>query len=319
MSSATRKEALLNEYKGNLFEYLVSINLAKEFGIESAFLKSLNPSFITMLKQQENFIRTFFPNLLVRLPVLANHLVEAIIKSLRIDSINEILLVGKSAASINTEDFNEADIIIKSAKLSYPISLKLNKENSATNTKSAGVKSFLSKYFSDAHELQARLNFEFDKYFDEFSFALHNENGVEWDKNFNEWTMKGLATLPGELEGKSRQMYLDFLHVCSTMFYEAVLELSKKDNFHQSIFSLAGFSNANIIQATCFHKKEYSEFRCEIFDSLNIINNDFEIINKKASSFFEIKFKNLILIVRVKAMNKFIHKSFKINCSIKHL
>lgn len=319
MSSINRKEALLNEYKGNLFEFLVSINLAKKFSIESLFLKSINPSFLLMLKQQEKFIRSFFPDLLVRLPSLADHLVAEICSKLNIETVSDIQLVGKSAASDSIEDFNEADIILCTNNGKIPISLKLNKENAATNTKSAGVKSFLSKYFQNAHELQREVNFEFDKSFDEFSYSLHDENGLDWDKNFNEWCMRGLATLPGELEGKSRELYLDFLHTSSTLFYNAILKLSKEKDFYKSIFSLAGFSNHSVVQATCFHKNEYQDSRCEIFDSINVISNDFELVNKKATSYFEIRFKNMILIVRVKAMNKFIHKSFKMNCSIKHL
>ncbi len=319
MSFSARQEALLNEYKGNLFEFLVCVQLAKKSDLESKFLSELSKSFLLMLKQQESFIRSFYPDLLSKLPLLAKSLSEEILKTLNLTSISNIRLVGKTAASDTEGDYGEADILIVSLDQTYPVSIKLNKHKAATNTKSAGVKSFLSKYFYDADSLQSNVSKEFDKIFDEFSFAIHEENGLEWDRNFNEWCMRGLPGLPGELTGSSREEYLKFLHKSSKLFYDAVVELSNSKNFIKSIFSLIGFSKSSVIQATCYHRDNYDQGEYQVFSSKGILENDFEIINSDSTSYFEIKFKNICLIIRIKAMNRFINKSFKVNCSVRYL
>ena len=313
-----RKEALLNEYKGNLFEFLVAGQIAKSKNCESLFLKSINPSFSNMLKQQESYIRSFYPELLTKLPILAKSLADSICIKLSIDKVENISLIGKTAATNVSEHLGEADLIITSSKKEYLISVKLNKASAATNTKSAGVKSFLVKYFDDAQNIQQEVNKNFDKLFDEFSFSLHSENALEWDRNFNEWAMRGLPSLPGELTGKNRQLYLDFIHKASALYYKAVKDLSLGPNFHKSIFSLIGFSKNEIIQATCYHKKNYSHGDFQVISIDDTIGEEFEIIERKGTSYFEIKFKSLSLLIRIKAMNKFINKSFKVNCSVKY-
>ena len=314
----SRKEALLNEYKGNLFEFLVAGEVAKLKNCESLFLKSINSSFSSMLKQQESYIRNFYPDLLVKLPILAKRLAESICAKLSIDKVKKISLIGKSAATSVSEYLGEADLIICGPHKEYLISVKLNKATAATNTKSAGVKSFLVKYFHDAYDVQQKVNKEFDKLFDEFSFSLHNENALEWDRNFNEWAMRGLPSLPGELTGKSRQLYLDFIHDASDLYYRAVKDLSHSSHFYKSIFSLIGFSKSEIIQATCYHKDNYNHGDFQVISIEDTISDEFEIIEKKGTSYFEIKFNSLSLHIRIKAMNKFINKSFKVNCSVKY-
>lgn len=314
-----RKEALLNEYKGNLFEFLVGISIARKFKKEVLFLESIPKGISQMLKVQEAYVRSYYPELLIDLPVLATSLGEDIIAKLGIDFIDSLSLVGKGAATGLDSDIHEGDLLIKVSKEIYPISIKLNKYSAATNTKSAGVKSFFSKYFNDCEELQKKVNKEIDMAFDEFSFALHNEEGLEWDKNFNEWVMKGLPTLPGELSDEYREIYLNMLYKMSEIFYKGIISLKEKDDFLDSLFPLIGFGSEKIVQATCFHKDNYKKGINQIMLKKNDLKNNFKIQNKEKSSYFNIAFDSFILQIRIKAMNKFINKSFKVNCSVKYL
>jgi hypothetical protein len=50
-NSHINKEALFNEIKGSLFEYLVARNLASYSGIEGSFLKSLDVNYLNLLSK----------------------------------------------------------------------------------------------------------------------------------------------------------------------------------------------------------------------------------------------------------------------------
>ncbi len=155
MSLDLRKEALLNEYKGSLFEFLVASNLAAKLNFESSFLDDLSENQLSMYEQQEPYLRNHFPSLLVSLPKLAEFTAKKIIKKLNLVSIEKIDLIGMNAGSLT-----EADIIISSQGTKYPISLKISKKGSFTNTKSAGVKTFFIKYFETDQA-------EFNRYYEQ--------------------------------------------------------------------------------------------------------------------------------------------------------
>ncbi len=147
MVDSARMDALLNEYKGNLFEFLFCHILAQKVNIEGKFLGSINPSMHSMLTQQESFLRNYYPNLLNELPILANEAVDAVLVKLKLKKVSEVSLIGKVAGNINN-DYSEADILIKDDKNVFPLSLKVSKNSAFVNTKSAGLKSFFTKYFA---------------------------------------------------------------------------------------------------------------------------------------------------------------------------
>ena len=136
-----RQEALLNEYKGNLFEYLVTLILTKKFGLEAEFVTSLGDDFRSMLSQCENFIRNYYPELLVDLPALAAGLADEIEKKIELKSATSIHQIGKVAMASQDQRYGEADLLIKDGDKQFPISIKLSKQNAYVNTKSAGLKS----------------------------------------------------------------------------------------------------------------------------------------------------------------------------------
>ena len=69
-------ESLLNECKGNLFEYLVAQSLSRRFGKEDVFLLSLPRDFRGRLQFYEATIREFDSELLKNLPILAESVSE---------------------------------------------------------------------------------------------------------------------------------------------------------------------------------------------------------------------------------------------------
>ncbi|MCT4640652.1 MAG: hypothetical protein N4A33_00040 [Bacteriovoracaceae bacterium] len=308
-----RSQALLNEYKGNLFEFLVAVDICRKFKIESSFIKSLPQDILIMLKQQENFIQNFYPSLVKKLPILASCLSKSLLDKLSIDFLDKVEIIGKSALASGNDDYAEADILLYSKEDIYPISIKLNKFKAQTNTKSAGVKSFLSKYFYD-HEGQQELCVFVDQKFEEFARMAHEFYDVEYDLNFNNWVVSGLPTLPGQLEGRVRELYLKFLYEVKAK----ILSKIKKYSDLSLLIPLLGFSNANIIQATCFYKKDYQHAINSIHQVSDLVMSELSFLNKADSTYFEIQSSSFCLQIRIKAMNKFINKSFKVNCSVKY-
>jgi hypothetical protein len=70
------REALFNEIKGSLFEYLVAQEFARRAGIEASFLRSLPAHYQRVLEQQDNMTREAYPELLPRLPRWSQQVVD---------------------------------------------------------------------------------------------------------------------------------------------------------------------------------------------------------------------------------------------------
>jgi hypothetical protein len=331
MSSDIREQALLNEYKGNLYEYLVAASLSSLYSCEANFTMALTTDFRQMLVVQESFIREYFPDLLYDLPTLAKTAAEDIFNSLniKVDSGIDIELIGKAAMASHDKRYAEADILIKTKSNYYPLSIKLSKAHAYVNTKSAGVKSFISKYFEtsalDTFKIQNELNLSTDKRIEELCLELHRENDIEYSNDYTNWISLGLPTLPGQLEGGSRDIYKKFLYSLNKDIYSSVKKIydSNSEIFLNSLLPLIGFSDKDIIQVTTYYlnkNKRYILYKntIDIFDN---IKDDFDSIKlgdkKENAANFDIFFKDRTLQLRLKAMNKFTSKSYKINCSVK--
>jgi hypothetical protein len=329
VSQVAREQALLSEYKGNLFEFLVGSSLSRKLKIEMKFLSSLSEEFKKMLSIQESFIRQYYPELLIDLPVLASGIADEIINSIEFEQISDIAIVGKVALASQNSTFSEADIILKSKNKFYPISLKLSKANAFVNTKSAGLRSFFTKYFSSfgdetVNSIQDSFNQNCDLIINNFANALYANHDLEYDGSFAQWVDLGNTSLSGQLEGADRELYKHMLYAINEKVYIHVNQLLVKDPkaFSMDLLPLMGFGDRQIIQATCFYKanaKNYAAFEnvVEVYDS------GFEKLEPKLGSFkmdvanFDICLGKKTLQLRVKAMNKFTSKSFKMNCSVK--
>jgi hypothetical protein len=321
-----RQEALLNEYKGNLFEYLVGQSLARHFNLEIYFLENITSDFRLMLTQQEQFIRTFYPTLLTDLPKLALGLTSEVINQLSLSSVDHVSLVGKAAMAAHNARYSEADILIVSGKMIVPLSVKICKANSFVNTKSAGLKSFFTKYFN-APQIQNAFDDETFRLIEQLTYDLNDWADIATNENFEQWIKLGLPQLPGQLPLKAREIYLQFIIQLNKKLYDYVKKIfqANEHEFANSLMPLLGFSHENIIQATTFYqnKDNHYELKQHLVDAPFIFKN--QITFKQMAEFrpqstnFEIEFQDRVLQLRIKAMNKFTSRSYKINCSVKKI
>jgi hypothetical protein len=329
-NNLTQREALLNECKGNLFEFLVAQGLSRKYKKEDKFLLTLSRDFKNRLRIYEETIRSSDENLLLSLPTLANSVVADILKlPLFVKSKNlfEFMVIGKMVATNDNSTWNETDIVAieelpNKETIKHFLSLKLTKDHSYTNTKSAGVKSFLLKYFSVFHEantFQGMLNQEVDESFHSMGHNLYSMVDLEFAGTFdNRWT---LTELPGELNPDMRSVvHANYYRVALKL--HGLLEQLKNKNevqFRESLEALCGFGNKNIIQVHCFHQQaQLKEIVIKTYSDLfsNTENISLGELKKDGAS-FDVHFSRFHLQLRVKPMNKFTTAAYKINCSIK--
>ncbi len=328
-----QKEAILNECKGNLFEFLVAQGLAKLSGLEDHFLLNLDSDFKNKLKSYEDLIRSHDGQLLQSLPELSKLTVKTIWNdaSLAKFTFLEWRVIGKLMSTTDNKFWNETDIVgvIKTkeeATKHMVFSLKLSKDHSYTNTKSAGVKSFLVKYFSFfgnvVTELQAELNKVVDESFLIMGHRLYSHIDREFTGCFNsDWTQK-YTELPGELSPEMKTIVHQNYHRVALKLSELLNELKELDNdkFYQSLAALCGFSHSEIIQVTCFHhENNFKNISIKnSFEFFSSYQNNYQILPlKELASSIEISIGKVSLQLRVKPMNKFTTPAYKINCSIK--
>lgn len=318
----TKKEALFNEVKGSLFEYLVAKTLARRSGDELSFQQGLDANYLNVLSQQDRMIRQFYPEMMIFLSKASATAAEKIIERLG-EIPAKPRVTGKFSHSKDSQDIHEADLIVETNAGPLPISLKLNKKNSFVNSKSGGIKSFFSVYFPfiEAH-IQQNFNQLVDMEFNRMALELHALHDMEFQGNFDEWVKKGFSELPGELSLAERDILkLYYARIAREM--HLILQAGQKQNppaFAQSLLPLMGFSSANILQVICFHEfKTRHEVTVDIHSSQEVSS----VLQQATLNAFgdissvEISVGKWDLQIRVKPMNKFTTTAIKINCSIK--
>lgn len=334
LNTNSQNEALINEFKGNLFEYLVGQKLSQASNIESDFIHSFGGELKNLLGSYELWLRKNDPVCLRELPSLAAQTCSELSSKLP-SKINKIRVVGKSAGGSHNEVVGEADIILEGPENITPISLKLCKKGAFVNTKSAGIRSFFHKYFSPtfgniATEKQNHLDDFLDQSFERMGHELYQSCGLEFKGKFDsDWT---LGELPGQLEPEMREIIWKHYQRVIKEIYNSVLEFfnTNEDTLKKSLKLLLGFGEENLIQAICFHKEvslggkksryQFSELKIHKEEDFFGNNSIIKINELKAGiSSFEIVLNNFVLQIRVKPMNKFTVPAMKINCSLKSL
>lgn len=333
-NNSLQVESLINECKGNLFEFLVAQNLAKNENSEGEFLISIPLDYKNRLKFYEEVIRTFDQNLLKNLIDMSVHTSKAISdyhlfsdKTCKYD----FKVIGKMVATNDNSLWNETDIVASQSKDDNLlgrlfISLKLSKDHSFTNTKSAGVKSFIEKYFSNfgalAIDSQKAFSAEVDESYHVMGHALYKQIDQDFFGTFDSRWTNYHTELPGELSEPMRKVVLlNYNRVCIKL-RSLLVDLYEQDadKFYHSLFALCGFGNKDIIQVQCYHQKgEFKEvYISSLLDFFTLNKNEVKIkeISDLGSS-FDIEFEKFSLQVRIKPMNKFTTAAYKVNCSIK--
>lgn len=316
----TQLEALKNEIKGNLFEFLVAKEIATINKIESKFLKNLDATLLKMMREYETWMRTHDRILLQKLPVLAAHLAKEINASLAQQELLNITVVGKLKDGLIKGHLHEADIVAQTSQGIVPISLKLVKSGANITTKSAGAKSIFQKYFDsfdDINFIQNTLNEFIDQEFDKFVQKLYERYGLEYCGRFDSQWQR--TQLPGELQGQDRDdlfgLYRSLIKHYHDIFKKLLAE--NRENFLSSILPLMGLGNKDVVQGICFYKhSSYELDHCHVVNYMKIDKVEICDLNPEISS-FNIKVMDDLLQIRVKPMNKFTQPSYKINCSMK--
>ena len=321
LSQQNRVDALLNEYKGNFFEFLVCKSFAQKFNLETDFYSLLNQSLFVILQQQETFLRENYRNLLIELPKLADDLVSVFSNEFKIRELSKILLIGKSNTSGFIADAAEGDILLASKDVQYNISLKLTKHNVFVNTKSAGIKTFFTKYFTieDASSYQDKFNQFVDMEFEALAIKLHEMADLQYTHLFTEWEKNDLAVLPGQLEGDFKSSLLEYYSKVTNEIYEILLSFYELDPicFALSLKSLLGFSTQNVIQVQANYKGDVEHFSSTSID-IHTCPGEIEVKDIILKNrIVEIALTDRILQIRLKPMNKFTNSAYKVNCSIK--
>ncbi len=330
IDTVAQKEALINEFKGNLFEYLVAQNLARHFKIEGDFIRSFGGDIRTQLTEYDHWLRVNEPSLIKHLPTLAGLVVKELTPKLP-TNISRVLVIGKSAGGSHNKSWDEADILVESVEGIFPISLKLCKSHAFVNTKSAGIKSFISQYFSEFSKnkyYQDLINDGVDRRFKQMALELHDRASLEFFGRFDHrWTEAGYSELPGQLPSELNKIVVQTYYDCVLDIYNCLSEFMREDSklFAKSILPLIGIGNSDIIQATCFHREvggeKYQASGVHVVKSSDLsFEGGVEILPLKSDiSSFELHVDKLRLQIRIKPMNKFTSAAFKVNCSIKEL
>lgn len=331
IDTVAQKEALINEFKGNLFEYLVAQNISRHFNVEGEFIRSFGGEIRKQLTEYDHWLRVNEPSLIKHLPVLAKDVSNQLINFLP-KEIKRVLVIGKSAGGSHNKSWDEADILIEvSDSELIPISLKLCKSNAFVNTKSAGVKSFISQYFAcfdKANYFQNLINDGLERRFQEMAKDLHDRVSLEFFGRFDHrWGELGYSELPGQLPKELNQVVVQTYYDCVEDVYNCIKSFIEDDinKFSDSVLPLIGIGNQDIVQVTCFHKEvkgeKYLPSGVHVIESKDLLkNHSVELLPlKKGISSFEIHIGQLRLQIRIKPMNKFTSAAFKVNCSIKEL
>lgn len=323
-----QREALINELKGNLFEYLVAMNLAQRNALEGQFVRSIPADFHERLRTYEEWLRDNSFEILENLSRLAKS-TASFIESHTSKKIEGVLVVGKIFGGNHDDSLKEADILLKDSSSIKPLSLKLCRSGGYVNTKSAGAKSFFKKYFgksfSDAGLAQKLLNEQLDSQFIELSRELHELAGLGVQDKFGpDWLQAGLPELPGKLNEQMSRVLKNHYHTMIKAFYEVWKKLYQSDQtkFVNDALPLLGFGNSEITQVSCFYKGNYelnynSLKRSETSQAMLM---DAKLMAPKAGlSSFEMHMDSGIFQIRLKPMNKFTVAGLKVNCSLKDI
>lgn len=328
LETKSQSEALINELKGNLFEFLTANELAKAFGIEADFISSIDPNYHAQLAYYEQELRSFDSGLREKLPYFANMTKKELFEFLPTKTL-QVLLLGKSQQLALKEHFQEADIALIAENKEIPISLKFSQIGSLVNTKSGGVRTFIENYFDfdDAVKRQKELNHLLDQSFDQMARELYEIAGLEYTSGFDEkWKAAGFSELPGQLpEEYKKSLFAHYSRVIKKI-HQIIIDIfeNNKELFLNSLLNLVGLGHPSLIQVICFHQKDkdgiYQLAKIEI-NNLESWKDAIEKLKfkklKEHVSFFDLDLGEKILQLRVKPMNIFTVPGLKVNCSVK--
>jgi hypothetical protein len=320
--NAKTTQAFLNEYKGNLFEFLLARYFAQKAGFEWDFLQAIPLDYKNLLAKYEWQLKRSDPDLAFHLANLATECGRKISTS-STDEIVGVELMGKNLGQKKIK--SEADVVLLTSKgVKREISLKLGKPHSFINTKSAGIRSFYNGYFPFAGEgKQILLNQYVDLSFEQMARSLYEIANLTWTGQFDDhWIEAGYGNLPGELPELMRKVVLEHYHRLIGKIYEDMSYLFEQDKvlFTAALAPLMGFAHDKLIQVKAYyaHGAHLDSVKVLTWQDISKNMNSIELLPlKNGLSSFELRLNELRLQIRVKPMNIFTVPAVKINCSVK--
>ena len=317
-----KKEALFNEVKGSLFEYLVGKELSVLGNGELAFQKSLDRNYLTVLSQQDRMVRQFYPEMLPFLNEASRTTALTLVSYLK-EKPASARVVGKFSNSSLSSELHEADLVLSLGEKILSVSLKLNKKNAYVNTKSGGIRSFFRLYFPFIkNEVQEDFNQFVDMEFHRMSCELHELHDLEFSGSYEAWVRHGLSELPGELDEASRDVLKNYYARIAQRMHK-ILEDAFKDSpseFLKALPPLMGFGGPEILQVVYFHEFPKNENPSINIHSYTDLSRELASVTLRPFSnvsSIEVDVGSWSLQIRVKPMNKFTTTAIKINCSVK--
>ena len=325
--SVSQSEAFLNEYKGNILEFILAQICAKYLNCEVDFISSVPEEYLKELSLYEKRVRELNRSLYDSLAVIGQIAFEQIIKEIELSGSGRVELVGKKDGVGKNNRWHEGDFVIFDHKNVVPISLKLYKKKSFVNTKSGGVKSFITKYFSafiTSEKDQIELSQVAELEFTQMGQKLFDIAGLGEFQGFgDEWFNQNYSDRPGELSKEMREILFRYYNKIASALHHFLKKYLEQNSilFFQALLPLFGFSSRDIVQVICTHRDNYKKieaniYRCEDIEK-RLDSFILEPLRKEISS-FEISSDNAILQIRIKPMNKFTVPGLKINCSINY-
>jgi hypothetical protein len=323
-------QALTNEYKGHVFEYLVAQLLAQRCGVEKDFLDHFGGQIKQRLIHYESWLRQVQPDLVAKLNQNAIDVVHSAPMKELIETrkIKRVVSMGKTAQSGQFKAFEEADILlIDQSDQLLPISLKLTTQGSALHTKSAGMKSFFTQYFaefSQALAIQDQFNKACHQAYTSLCFDLLSIAGLEdcqgSDQFSKVWKDSGYSDLPGGLDGEMRQRlhqcYFEMSHALRLGLDQFIQEDSSL--FQQALLPLFGLGLDGMVQLTCLESPKGESLVTLLTreDCQRAMERELyiEAATQSQSSIY-LRLDGLRLGLRIKPMNRFTQPGFKVNCS----
>ncbi len=334
-----QNEALINEIKGALFEYLVAKGIAGLSGPNC--LCEISPDLRNRLLHYESWLRDHDLELIMFLPGVVQQVALAIKTSIP-GKVTGVEVVGKLAGGSGQKELHESDLVIHAEKEGrtedFFVGLKFCKTNSFVNTKSGGSQTFLARYFdkfAQAAQLQKEFNLEMEHAYLILGQNLYEETGLsaqgyDFEGKFGEeWTNLGAGDLPGQLSPKLNNWVMQYYQSVIQSLYRKMsfLYQSSSQAFAEALYPIMGFGARNLIQVIVFidykkdeNKKQYSLNSFKIHSNRDLVEEltDMQMgtLQTEISS-FEILLKSWRLQIRVKPMNKFTVPGLKVNCSVK--
>lgn len=314
-------EALLNELKGSIFEYLVARELARASGVEEDFLVSLGDDYQRLLERQDLMLRECFPHMPQYLFQWAKKTATHFL-AIQSQTITQIRLAGQFS---HQKDQGESDFKLWLDGAEMPVSLKLNKKQGLVNTKSAGVKSFLTQYFPHALELQERFSQLVEVEHSLLRDELLELMGLPASESWSGWRERGLSELPGEQTVAVKEILHRYYSRLASQLERDLIQLQQLDAapFNDGLVRLLGFSHPQLIQLICFHElQSKNPQHCEVLvhdqQRVRVELSSLRFRESRETASVEIELKSWLLQIRIKPMNKFTTTAIKINCSVKY-